>query len=115
MTQLGMRIWYFFHEQKEKNVFNKLSVEEMTMLETALGLAGDSGMAGAEKLLEKVMRKSRLSKEEAAEICQMAKSFMPSATKHVVKRMKQSGEELIKDPLKEGKSAISKISSFYGL
>ena len=116
MTQLGVNIWYFFHKQKEKNVFNKLSVDELTMLTTAVSLAADNGMFGAEKSLEKVMRKSRLTKEEAAEICQTATSFMPAAAKHVVKRMKETNTpDAIKDPLKEGKNAVSKIASFYGL
>ena len=86
------------------------------MLETAISLAGDSGMDGAEKLLEKVKRKRKLSKDEAAEICQMATSFMPSAAKYIVKRMKETNNmDLIKDPVKAGNNAIRKISSFYGL
>lgn len=116
MLDLDMKIWYLFNKNKIGNVLYDLSDEEETMLETAIALAGDSGMAGAEKLLEKVKKKRKLTKDEAAEICQMATSFMPSAAKYIVKRMKETNNiDLIKDPMTEGKNAIRMISHAYDL
>ena len=116
LLDLDEKIWYLFNKNKIGNVLYDLSDEEQTMLETAIGLAGDSGMAGAERLLEKVKRKRKLTKDEAAEICQMATSFMPSAAKYIVKRMKETNNmDMIKDPMKDGNNAIRKIAHAYDL
>jgi|GEM_PF-5763009 len=112
MTLLGAKIRMLFYGSSPKNILKNLSKDEMTLLTTAISLAGDEGIPNAEKLLMKVMRKGKLTEGEAAEVCKMTKAFLPAAVQYVKERQ-MIGTRM--DAARIGESAIDAIASFYEL
>lgn len=112
MTLLGAKLRMLFYGPSQKNVLKNLTREEMTLLTTAISLAGDEGIPNAEKLLMKVMRKGKLTTAEAVEVCKMTKAFLPAAVQYVKERQ-MIGTRM--DAAGIGESAIDAIASFYGL
>ena len=96
----------------KKNALWDFSPNSMTMITTALSLAGDAGLPDAEELLYKVMRRKRITAEEAGEIVKMMEAFLPSAVSYVKERKMLSPGD---NPMEIGKNAINYLRAFYDL